>query len=426
MFFAASPSISRRTCAAWTPDSPPAVGLRLVQQRFGREPCLLGDRVGQLGQRAHRRQLRAQLGDAGPGLLGEARTAAELDQQLGRTRLGVGAPGGDLLADALDSARQRLGLRMRCACSASPVACSRNAASSRSRRATSAVVFSSRSWPAECSRRSCCVSARTRSGILAGGARGLVRGRGTLARDERLFGGLLELLAGDQQLAAQPGHAGAQLVLLGAAGAGGLVRGARQARDLLDAIAVRLDLGEHGAGAAVDLREPLARRLRGAPRGVGLGRARRGLLAGGGGLIAGGLEPDLQRVDGCAQRAGVAGEPLQLLAVPGARLELVESCAQRVELGALGRGRERLAQRIELLGAGKPFEPGADLVELRARDAGIAQVASSSLSASTAHAARRPPSSASAATPASRSVSLAPARARRAAPRAPRAARRSA
>ena len=55
------------------------------------------------------------------------------------------------------------------------------------------------------------------------------------------------------------GRRGAQLVLLGAAAAGGLVGGAGDPRDLLEPVAGGLDLGEHGAGAAIDLGDALGR-----------------------------------------------------------------------------------------------------------------------------------------------------------------------
>ena len=75
------------------------------------------------------------------------------------------------------------------------------------------------------------------AGVLARGDGGLVGGGGLRAGAERLLGGLLELLAGDLDLAAEAGEPGAELVLLAAAVAGGLVGGAGEPGDLLEPVA---------------------------------------------------------------------------------------------------------------------------------------------------------------------------------------------
>ena len=128
-------------------------------------------------------------------------------------------------------------------------------------------------------------------GVVARRGGGLAGGGGLLAGAERLLGGLLELLAGDLDLAAQAGDGGLQLVLVGAGLAGGLVRGAGQPRGLLQAVAVRLDLGEDGARPAVDLGDPLGGLAGGAGRLLRLRDPGLGALARGGGLGVRRVEP---------------------------------------------------------------------------------------------------------------------------------------
>ena len=135
------------------------------------------------------------------------------------------------------------------------------------------------------------------AGVLAGGRGGLLGGGGLLAGAERLLAGALELAAGDLELTAQPGDGGTKLV---DAGGAGVLRGTGERGDLLDALAHGADVGEHAAGAAIDLvdaRGDLARGLVGA---LGLLAQRRELLAGAGDLV----DP---RRDGLAGGGGLAG-----------------------------------------------------------------------------------------------------------------------
>ena len=104
------------------------------------------------------------------------------------------------------------------------------------------------------------------AGVLAGGRGGLVRRSRRTGGRRAPLAGALELAAGDLQLAAEAGDGGAQLVGVGAAGGGGLLGGAGEGGDLVDAVARGAHVGEHAAGAAVDLVDALGQVGRGADR----------------------------------------------------------------------------------------------------------------------------------------------------------------
>ena len=114
----------------------------------------------------------------------------------------------------------------------------------------------------------CCASSSRRvggallagaGGVVAGGRGGLAGGGGDLTGAERLGLGAVRLALGDLELAAEAGDQVAQLLGVRAAA---LLRALGERDGLVDRRAQRADVGEHGAGAAIDRGDPLERRPR--------------------------------------------------------------------------------------------------------------------------------------------------------------------
>ena len=194
-----------------------------------------------------------------PACSATSRTAASSVEQLGGLGLASARPG-RLLGEAVDAAAERLDLlavgaevgaqegergvdagdlssAARAALLAASAASSRTAPSSRRAADVGGERLEALAAGGELAAQDLRVLAHL-AGVLAGGGGGLVGGGGLLAGAERLLRGLLELLAGDLELAAEAGEAGAELVLVGAAVAGGLVGGAGEPGDLLEPVRV--------------------------------------------------------------------------------------------------------------------------------------------------------------------------------------------
>ena len=103
-------------------------------------------------------------------------------------------------------------------------------------------------------------------GVLAGRRGGLAGGGGGLTGAERLRLGAVRLPLGDLELATEAGDQLAQLLGVGTAG---LLRALGERDGLVDRRAQRADVGQHGAGAAIDRGDALERVLGGGERLLG-------------------------------------------------------------------------------------------------------------------------------------------------------------